>query len=86
MRTLTALILTSMSMITTAQAAGYCAPACPIYEGKVDYVCIAGFLERYNSGMFEDRSVEQINKLLYTCKYSQHEFVMQVAAGCAAAR
>jgi hypothetical protein len=73
-------------MTATAQAAGYCAPACAIYEGKVNYQCIASRLEAYNSDIYYNLSVEDINKLLYTCQYAGHSFVVQVAAQCASAR
>lgn len=80
MKTMTALIFSMMSLIATAQAAEhYCAPACDVYEGKVNYTCIASKLEAYDSDVYYNLSVEDMNKLLYTCKYAGHEEAMAVA-------
>jgi hypothetical protein len=80
MKTMAALILSSMSLIATAQASdGYCAPACDVYQGKVNYTCIADKLQAYDSDTFADVSVEAINRLLYTCTSAGHAKAIEVA-------
>lgn len=83
MKTLSALILSSMALIATAQAAE---PRCEPYRGEVDYACIADNLEAYNSDYYYNLSPEEIDSMLYTCKTTFHDTVVSYAQCCASGR
>jgi hypothetical protein len=79
MKTLSALILSSMALIASAHATERCVP----YTGEVNYECITSTLEAYDSDIYYNLSKEEIDSMLYSCKTTFHDKVVSVAQACA---